>query len=129
LEKDLSRAILALATDGGLVPKGNPDKMDSSRSTRFAIYSIEGIDKLRPEEFEANHMGFDTEKVNQDPNRLVPLDVLRELEKEGVIGKVHEKIYTTAGVATSLKNAEMIARGIVKEMKANGVDAVILTST
>jgi glycine reductase len=59
----------------------------------------------------------------------VPLDVLRELEKEGVIGKVHEKIYTTAGVATSLKNAEMIARGIVKEMKANGVDAVILTST
>jgi glycine reductase len=129
LEKDLSRTILALATDGGLVPKGNPDKMDSSRSTRFAIYSIEGIDTLRPEEFEANHMGFDTEKVNQDPNRLVPLDVLRELEKEGVIGKVHEKVYTTAGVATSLKNAEMIAQGIAKEMKANGVDAVILTST
>jgi glycine reductase len=74
-------------------------------------------------------MGFDTDLVNQDPNRLVPLDVLRELEREGVIGKVHEKVYTTAGVATSLKNAEIIAQGIAEAMKADGVDAVILTST
>jgi len=129
LEKDLSKATVVLATDGGLVPKGNPDKMDSSRSTRYSVYSIEGLPSLRPEEFEANHMGFDTDLVNEDPNRLVPLDVLRELEREGVIGKVHEKIYATAGVATSLKNAEHIAQGIAEAMKANGVDAVILTST
>jgi len=129
LEKDLATATVALATDGGLVPRGNPDKMASSRSTSFAVYSIKGLDTLRPEEFEANHMGFDTDLVNQDPNRLVPLDVLRELEREGVIGKVHEKVYTTAGVATSLKNAEIIAQGIAEAMKADGVDAVILTST
>jgi glycine reductase len=129
LQKDLSTATVALATDGGLIAKGNPDKMDSSRSTKFAVYSIEGHDTLLPESFEVNHMGFDTELVNQDPNRLVPLDALRELEKEGVIGKVNEKVYTTAGVATSLKNAEMIARGIAEAMKADGVDAVILTST
>ena len=129
LEKDLATATVALATDGGLVPKGNPDKMASSRSTRFAVYSIKGLATLRPEEFEANHMGFDTDLVNQDPNRLVPLDALRELEEEGVIGKVHEKVYTTAGVATSLKNAEIIAQGIAEAMKAGGVDAVILTST
>ena len=46
-----------------------------------------------------------------------------------MIGKVNDKIYTTAGVATSLKNAENIARGIAETMKADGVDAVILTST
>ena len=129
LEKDLSKATVALATDGGLVPKGNPDKMDSSRSTRYAVYNIKGIATLKPEAFEANHMGFDTDLVNEDPNRLVPLDVLRELEKEGVIGKVHDEVYTTAGVATSLKNAENIAQGIAEAMKSGGVDAVILTST
>ena len=129
LEKDLALATVALATDGGLVPKGNPDKLDSSRSTKFAVYSIKGLATLRSEEFEANHTGFDTDLVNQDPNRLVPLDVLREFEREGVIGKVHDMVYTTAGVATSLKNAENIAQGIAEEMKAGGVDAVILTST
>lgn len=129
LRKDLSSATVALATDGGLVPRGNPDKMESNRSTRFAFYSIEGLDSLTSEDFEVNHMGFDTDLVNEDPNRLVPLDAARELEKEGVIGKVNDKVYTTAGVATSLKNAENIARGIAEAMKADGVDAVILTST
>lgn len=129
LPKELASAKVALATDGGLVPKGNPDNMESNRSTRFAAYDVSGIDSLNPEEFEVNHMGFDTALVNEDPNRLVPLDVAREMEKEGVIGEIHNEIYTTAGVATSLENAEMIARGMVAAMKDNGVDAVILTST
>lgn len=129
LQKDLASATVALATDGGLVPRGNPDKMESSRSTRFAVYSIKGLDALSPEDFEANHMGYDTDLVNQDPNRLVPLDVARELEKEGLIGKVHDKVYTMAGVATSLKNAVNIARGIAEGMRADGVEGVILTST
>lgn len=129
LRKELAFAKVALATDGGLVPRGNPDNMESNRSTRFAAYNIEGVDSLSPEAFEVNHMGFDTALVNKDPNRLVPLDVARELEKEGLIGQIHNEIYTTAGVATSLESAEKIARGMVAAMKDSGVDAVILTST
>ena len=129
LQKELASAKVALATDGGLVPKGNPDNMESSRSTRFAAYDIEGRERLSPDEFEVNHGGFDTVMVNQDPNRLVPLDVLRELETEGVIGQVHNEVYTTAGVATSLENSGKIARNMVAAMKENEVDAVILTST
>ena len=129
LQMELSSAKIALATDGGLVPKGNPDNMESNRSTRFAAYDIEGKGRLSQEDFEVNHMGFDTSLVNEDPNRLVPLDALREFENEGVIGQIHNEIYTTAGVATSLENAGKIARGMVAAMKDNGVDAVILTST
>jgi glycine reductase len=129
LNKALSSATIALATDGGLVPKGNPDDMESNRSHRFAAYGIAGVESLSPDDFEANHMGFDTELVNQDPNRLVPLDALRALEKEGVIGKVHDKVYTTAGVATSLQNSGNIAGGMAEAMKKEGVDGVILTST
>jgi len=129
LRKDLASATIALATDGGLVPKGNPDRMESNRSTRFAVYSVAGIKSLSPQRFEANHMGFDTYLVNEDPNRLVPLDVARELEAEGVVGKIHDRIYSTAGVATSLRNAEAIARGMAESMRSDGIDGVILTST
>ena len=30
---------------------------------------------------------YNTRYVEQDPDRLVPVDVLRELEKTGVVGK------------------------------------------
>lgn len=127
--KDLASAKIALVTDGGLVPKGNPDKMESGRSTRFAVYSIKGLNYLTSGDYEANHTGYDEVFVNQDPNRLVPLDAMRDLEKEGTIGKLQDKIYTTAGVATPIDNAKNIGQGIAEQLQADGVDAVILTST
>src|ERR1043166_4526449 len=38
---DLSRARLAIVTEGGLVPKGNPDRLESSRGTKYFKYSIQ----------------------------------------------------------------------------------------
>ena len=127
--KDLSSVTIALITDGGLVPKGNPDKMASHKSTRFASYNIKGLSALSAEEFEVYHIGYETAFVNQDPNRLVPLDVMRDLEKEGVIGKLHKMCYATAGVSTSLENAKNIGRGIAEQLIAEGVSGAILTST
>ena len=103
--------------------------MPRSRSTRFAACDIEGLETLSPDAFEANHGGYDTVFVDQDPNRLVPLDVVRAFEKEGRIGGVNGKVYTTAGVATSLANAKRIGEGMAVAMKSEGIDAVILTST
>jgi len=127
--KDMVSAKIALVTDGGLVPKGNPDNMESHKSTRFATYNIKGLNSLSSKDFEANHIGYDTDYIDQDPHRLVPLDVMRDLEKEGVIGKLHDKVYATAGVATSLDNSRRIGQGIAEQLKAGGVDGVILTST
>ncbi len=127
--KDLSSAKIALVTDGGLVPKGNPDNMASHKSTRFASYDITDMKTLSSADFEGNHLGYDTVFVDQDPNRLVPLDIMRVLEGEGIIGELNNKMYATAGVATSIDNAKNIGKGIAKELKDAGVDAVILTST
>lgn len=127
--KNIKSAKIALVTDGGLVPKGNPDKLESHKATRFAIYNIEGLDSLSSKDFEANHIGYETGYVDQDPNRLVPLDVMRDLEKQGVFGELVNKIYATAGVGTSLDNAKRIGEGIAEQLKHDGVDAVILTST
>ena len=58
-----------------------------------------------------------------------PLDVLREMEQEKVIGKVHERFYTTTGVATKLEIARRMGQSIAARLKADGVSGVILTST
>ena len=127
--RDLSSAVIALVTDGGLVPEGNPERMEPGRPTRFTTIPIAGLDCLDPNEFDAVHSGYDTAFANRDPHRLVPLDVMRELEQEGVIGKVHEFVHTTGGAHAAVENATRIGQGIAERLKAAGVTAVILTST
>ena len=50
--KDLSQARVMLITDGGLVPKGNPDRIQGTAATRWGSYSVEGRDDLRGDEYE-----------------------------------------------------------------------------
>ena len=40
--RDLSKAKVMLITDGGLVPKGNPDRIEGTAATRWGSYNIEG---------------------------------------------------------------------------------------
>ena len=127
--KDLSRAKVMLITDGGLVPKGNPDKIQASAATRWGAYKIGGCDDLNGEDYEISHGGYDPQFVRQDPDRLVPLDVLRELEKEGVIGELYEEFLSTSGLANPLSNTRRIGREMAEKAKRAGIDAVILTST
>jgi glycine reductase len=127
--KDLSQARVMLITDGGLVPKGNPDKIQGTAATRWGSYSIEGRDDLRGEEYEISHGGYDARFVQEDPDRLVPLDALREMEKRGVIGKLHDEFISTSGRVNPLSNTRRLGREMVLKIKRDGVDGVILTST
>jgi len=127
--KDLSKAKVMLITDGGLVPKGNPDKIQGSAATRWGSYSIEGCADLKGEDYEISHGGYDPQFVREDPDRLVPLDALRELEKEGVIGKLHNEFLSTSGLANPLSNTRRMGREMAEKITLLGVDAVILTST
>ena len=127
--RDLSKARVMLITDGGLVPKGNPDRIEGTAATRWGAYDIKGRDDLRSEEYEVSHGGYDTRFVQQDPDRLVPLDAMREMEKSGVIGKLHDEFISTCGRSNPLSNTRRLGREIADKIKKDGVDAVILTST
>jgi glycine reductase complex component B subunit gamma len=126
---DIAKARIALVTDGGLVPKGNPDKIEMRTATRFGKYSFKGMDTLHPADYEVKHAGYDSVFVGQDPNRLVPVDVMRQLEKEGLIGKLHEKFYSTTGVANIVETMNKMGQVMAGELTRRGVDGVILTST
>jgi glycine reductase complex component B subunit gamma len=127
--KDLKKAKLMLITDGGLVPKGNPDKIQGSAATRWGSYSIKDCADLIGENYEISHGGYDPQFVRQDPDRLVPLDVMRELEQEGVIGELYEEFLSTSGLANPLSNTRRMGREMAEKAKQLGIDAIILTST
>lgn len=127
--KDLSKATIALVTSGGIVPKGNPDRIESSSASKYGAYSIAGVDDLTEETYETAHGGFDPIACNEDSDRVLPVDVLRNMEKEGVIGKLYDTFFTTTGNGTAVKSSKAFAEEFSKKMKEDGVDAVILTST
>ena len=127
--QDISKAKVLVITDGGLVPTGNPDKIEGLAATRWGTYSFEGKDNLDGDDYEISHGGYDPRHVEEDPDRLVPLDALREMEKEGAIGELHNEFISTSGLANPLSNTRRMGKEMVEKVKNDGVDAVILTST
>jgi glycine reductase len=126
---DLSQATVALMTEGGLVPEGNPDRIESSSATKWARYPLSMLAKNEDPAFKSIHAGYDSQWVDADPNRLLPLDAARVLEEEGVIGRLHEYFYVTTGNGTTVTHAERMGEEIAKQLISDGVQAVILTST
>lgn len=127
--KDLSKCKVALVTSGGIVPKGNPDRIESSSASKFGEYDIAKFDDLTSETHETAHGGYDPLYANQDPDRVLPVDVLRDLVKEKFIGSLHNLYYATVGNGTAVRSAKKYAAEIATRLKRDGVDVVILTST
>ena len=126
---DLSDKLVALVTDGGLVPAGNPDNIESFAATRWGTYSIAERDRLDPGDYEVSHGGYDNRYVRQDPHRLVPLDAARQMERSGQIGRLFDKFVSTTGLSNPIDNSRRLGREIAEYLRQQGVQAVILTST
>ena len=126
---DMAHAKVALVTSGGIVPKGNPDHIESSSASKYGEYDITGVQDLTEATYETAHGGYDPMYANQDADRVLPVDVMRDLEKEGRIGELHSKFYTTTGNGTSVANAKSFAAEFAQKLVSDGVQAVILTST
>lgn len=126
---DLTAATIALVTEAGVVPRGNPHGIEAARATRWARYSIEGMDGLRAGDYESIHGGYDNSWVHQDPNRVLPVDALRALEREGGIGRLHPEYFATCGSIGNPTEMRRIGREIAREVAAAGVSGVILPAT
>jgi len=127
--KNIKSATIAIVTSGGIVPKGNPDRIESSSASKYGEYDITGVNDLTAETYETAHGGYDPVYANTDADRVLPVDVLREFVSEGIIGKLHDKFYTTVGNGTSTKSSKQFAAEYAQKLKNDNVQAVILTST
>ena len=128
--KTLRGVKIAIVTSGGLVPKGNPDKVPAARAEEYEKYDIGHMPELKVGEWESIHGGYGHKSVNEvDPNYVVPLRSLRALEKAGEIGSIHPVYYATVGNQTAVNSARRMGKGIAEELKAAGVGAVVLVPT
>lgn len=127
--RDMAHATIALVTSGGIVPFGNPDHIAASSAQNYGEYNIDGVNDLVEGKYATAHGGYDQTYANQDADRVLPVDVLRDLEKEGRIGKLFPMFYTTVGNGTAVANAKKFGLEIGEKIRKAGVQAVILTST
>lgn len=126
---DLARAEIALVTTGGLVPKGNPDGQTSGNAQRYFRYPIAELQALRSGEWEAYHVGYFTHLVDKNPNYVLPLGYMRELETAGVVGAVHRYAYTLPGVSTPVATARRLGEGIAAQLREGQVGGCLMVST
>jgi len=126
---DPGAATIALLTEGGLVPSGNPDRLESARATRWLRYRIEGREGVPTGEYQSVHGGFSTVWANQDPHRLLPLDQARTLERERAIGALFGEYFVTTGNGTTVPNARRFGVEWAAELRRAGIQAAILTAT
>lgn len=120
--------LVALVTEAGLVPKGNPDRMPSGWCRVWAKYDVAGVQDLTGDTFEVVHGGFDTSASNEDPDRQIPLDVLREMEEAGTV-RAYDGLYATCGNMGSMGEMQRIGLEMAEDMRKVGVEAAIVGST
>lgn len=126
---DVASVLLGVVTTSGVVRAGNPDGIESWRATKWARYSLSGLDALSPDAFTCVHGGYDNRYVRDDPHRAVPLDVLRRYQKDGRVGRMHEVLYTTVGNVMPVERARRLGREVAHELRDVGVAAVLMTAT
>ena len=126
---DATQALFALVTEGGFVPFGNPDRLESARATKWVRYSLDGLDSVDEGEFMSVHGGFSTVWANADPNRILPLDVARLMEQEGAIGRLHGEVLATTGNGTTVADARRFGMEWAAELRQQNIQAAILTAT
>lgn len=119
---------VAMVTTSGLVPKGNPDRVPGSWATTWRKYDLTEVEDLTNKSFETIHGGFDTTAANEDPDRVVPVDAFRALEKEGRL-QLYRHLYSTVGNSGSITEMRRIGTEIARDLYSAGIDAVIVGAT
>src|SRR5207253_3659120 len=66
-----------------------------------------------------------TTLFRSNPNYILPLSFLRDLERQGRVGKVHEHIYALPGVSTPVAVSAGHGRSIAADLKAGGVNGAL----
>ena len=126
---DLSQATIAMVTTGGLVRKGNPDKQVAANASRYYRHSVAELHSLSGAAWEAYHAGYFNHIVNSNPNYILPLNFLRDLEADGQIGGVFSSIYALPGVSTPVATSRDLGRSIAQDLVNSGVDGCLLVAT
>ncbi len=128
LQKPLSESKIAVVTSAAFY---GVDQKPFDPTIRGGDYSYREIpEDVALETLRIGHKSdaFDHTGIEKDKNLALPLDRLRELKREGVIGEVAKRHYSLMGSITAPGRLMSItAPEVAHELAEDRVDAVLLT--
>lgn len=125
LAKPANQSRVAIVTTCGAHLKSDPP---FNLKSRIGDHSYREIPKTTDlDEVVLSHVGYNTGHVSADKNCVFPLERLRELETEGVIGALGPRQFSFMGyVAVPAPLIGETAPDVARKLKADGVDLVLL---
>src|SRR5215208_4714394 len=122
--KPLSEGRLGLVTTAGLHVRG--DRPFVAADPGYRVFPID----TQPRELIQSHVsiGFDRTAMQRDLNVVLPLDRMRELVEDGVIGSLGPNVYAFMGAQRPPYEAiEASGTEVGRRLRSEGVDFVFLT--
>ncbi|MDP6633138.1 MAG: glycine/sarcosine/betaine reductase selenoprotein B family protein [Dehalococcoidales bacterium] len=118
----MSQRRVALVSVAGIHRRGD---RPFTRDTADCYRIIPG--DIKADELVMTHISinFDRSGFQQDLNVIFPVDRLRELDEEGVIGSIADSHYSFMGAHDPMDLEEQ-ARSVARLLKKDKVDAIVL---
>ncbi|MEE9248167.1 MAG: glycine/sarcosine/betaine reductase selenoprotein B family protein [Dehalococcoidia bacterium] len=139
LSRPLSESRVTLISTGGLFVEGNDPLGPDGPTQEEAISQI--ADFLRrlpkivtiprdidPDRLRVRHPGYDIRGAMLDCNVIFPIDRLRELLEEGVLGELAEDNYSFVGATSQRRLLAEAAPALAREIRSKKVDAALLVA-
>ncbi len=131
LRKPVSELTFSLLTTAGINHRTDPpfDMEREKEEPTWGDPTHREIPKDATEkDIDVNHLHINTRYIKEDMNVMFPLARFRELEEEGIIGKLSPTCYSYYGFQFDTTVLfELTMPKIVARMHEEGVDAVLLT--
>jgi D-proline reductase (dithiol) PrdB len=122
VQKPLSACRLGLIASGGIYVTGQV-AFHYKDDTSFRVIPT----TMQTADLRATHFAYDLTDARQDPNVVFPLDPLRQLVQEGIIGALADHAFTfMGGIYSTRRVQEELAPRLIECLLAEKVDAVLL---
>lgn len=119
----LSRRRVAIVTTAGLHRRGDPPFVAGGSDYRVIPAEVGGADLV----ISHTSVNFDRSGFQQDINVVFPIDRLKELVQDGVVGSIADFHYAFMGAGSPVTRFEPKARQLAALLRKDRVNAVILS--
>jgi D-proline reductase (dithiol) PrdB len=122
LRKPLSQSRLALIASGGIYVSGQVAFHHKDDTSFRAVPKT-----VRTQDLRVTHFAYDKTDARSDPNVVFPIDPLRALVREGLIGELADHAYTfMGGIYSARRVRDELAPRIVERVAAEKADLALL---
>lgn len=122
LAKPLSQCRLGLAASGGIYVAGQVAFHYKDDTSLREIPADVETSALR-----ATHFAYDLSAARMDPNVVFPIDTLRRLVREGIVGSLASRFQSfLGGIYSARRVTAELAPKLLQRLREEQVDAVLL---